>query len=48
MVPFSFMEDRYEFYDDDHYDGAAVMTIRGRRLRLEEIFIMESDAKKED
>ena len=32
--------DRYDFYDDDWYDGAAVMTLEGRREQLERIFGM--------
>ena len=31
-------EDRYDFFDDDWYDGAAVMTLRGRKQRLESLF----------
>ena len=35
-------EDRYDFFDDDWYDGAAVMTLRGRRERLETLFNHDS------
>jgi hypothetical protein len=31
-------EDRYDFFDDDWYDGAAIMTLRGRKKRLETMF----------
>ena len=40
-------ESRYDFYDDDWHDGAAVMTIRGRRARLETLF-NSNDATKEE
>lgn len=36
-------EDRYDFYEDDWYDGAAVMTLRGRRERLETLFNHDSN-----
>jgi len=36
--PFFMSADRYDFYDDDWYDGAALMTIEGRREQLERIF----------
>ena len=35
--------DRYDFYDDDWFDGAAVMTLRGRKETLERLFTMEED-----
>ena len=43
-------EDRYDFYEDDWYDGAAVMTLRGRRERLESLFNQDShtDAPQEE
>lgn len=41
------MEDRYDFYDDDWYDGAANITLRGRRTYLENLF-NSKDAKKEE
>ena len=41
-------EERFDFYDDDYYDGAAVMTLRGRRERLEKLYSLESDAKEEN
>ena len=43
-------DDRYDFYEDDWYDGAAIMTIRGRRERLETLFNHDSyqDATKEE
>ena len=40
-------EGRYDFYDDDWYDGAAVMTLRGRKERLETLFNL-SDVEKEE
>lgn len=40
-------EERYDFYDDDHFDGAAVMTLRGRRERLEKLFNLETDAQED-
>ena len=41
-------EERFDFYDDDYYDGAAVMTLRGRRERLEKIFDLETNGQEEN
>ena len=43
MPPFFMSSERYDFYDDDHYDGAAVMVIRGRKERLEHIFNLDTN-----
>lgn len=47
LRPPFFMSERYDFYDDDWYDGAAQMTLRGRKAQLETLFNL-SDAKKEE
>lgn len=46
----SMSEDRYDFFDDDWFDGAAVMTLRGRRERLDALFNQSSytDAPQEE
>ena len=43
-------DDRYDFYEDDWHDGAAIMTLRGRRERLETLFNYDSyqDATQEE
>lgn len=38
-------EDRYDFFDDDWYDGAAIMTLRGRKSRLEKMFDLDYEAE---
>lgn len=34
-------DERYEFYDDDYLDGAAVMVLRGRKERLNKLLTLD-------